>query len=87
MREFSEFQIHDDEASKPAVEEKQIDPIPFGSHTQAFLPGNESEVAAQFEQELLQALDQCVFEIGFRILVLQVQELQHERISHVGIGG
>jgi hypothetical protein len=43
MRKFSELQVHDDEASKPAVEENQIDPIPFGSYAQALLAGDESK--------------------------------------------
>ena len=29
--EFAELQIHDDEAFEPAVEEDQINPIPFRS--------------------------------------------------------
>jgi len=48
VREFAEFHIHDDEASKPAVEENQINPIPFGSYAQALLSSDECEIGAQF---------------------------------------
>jgi hypothetical protein len=81
MSKFSEFQIHDDEASKPTVEENQINPIPFGADAQAFLSGDESEIAAQFQQELFETLDECAFELRFRILVLQIQELENEWIA------
>ena len=65
VRELAEFQVHDDEASKPAVEENQIDPIPFGSYAQSLLSSHEGEIAAQLQQELLEALDECVFEFRF----------------------
>ncbi|SFU24018.1 hypothetical protein SAMN05192563_102488 [Paraburkholderia aspalathi] len=33
-------------------------------------------------QTVSQMTDQAVFEVGFRVLVLQVQKLQHERIPN-----
>ena len=54
VREFTEFQIHDDEARRPAVEENQIDPIPFGSDAQPLLSSDECEIVAQFQKKLLE---------------------------------
>jgi len=68
------------------VEENQINPIPFGSYAQALLSSDERKIVAQFQKELLKAPDECVFEFRFRILVLQIQELEDERISHVRVG-
>jgi hypothetical protein len=72
MSEFSEFQVHNDEATKPTVEENQINPIPFGSYAQALLSSDECKIVAQFQKELLKAQDECVFEFRFRTLVLQI---------------
>ena len=35
------------------------------------------EVAAEFEQEVFQAVYQSFFKFAFRILVLEIQKLQH----------
>jgi hypothetical protein len=68
------------------VEENQINPIPFGSYAQALLSSDECKIVAQFQKELLKAPDEYVFEFRFRILVLQIQELEDEGISHVCVG-
>lgn len=60
-----------------AMEEQQIDPIPGLVDTQPALPSNEGEPFAQLQQKILQPLDQRGLKIGFGILVLEVQELQH----------
>jgi len=67
--EFAEFQIHDDESPKPAVEENQINTIPFGSDAQPLLSGDEREIIAQFQKKLLDALDERIFEFRLRIFV------------------
>ena len=86
MSKFTEFQIHNDEASKSAVEENQINPIPFGAYAQSLLSSDECKIVAQLQEELLKAPYECVFEFRFRILVLQIQEFEDERISHVSVG-
>jgi superfamily II DNA/RNA helicase len=47
MRELSQFQIHDDERSKPPVKKHQVHPIPLRADSQAFLTGDEREIIAQ----------------------------------------
>ena len=56
VRELGKFQIYDDQALKPAVEENQINPIPFGSYAQAVLPSNKREVITRFQQALFETL-------------------------------
>ena len=50
VSEFTEFQIHDYESPKAAVEENEINPVPFGSDAQPFLPSDECEIVAQFQR-------------------------------------
>ena len=85
--ELTEFQVHDHQGPKAAMEKNQVDPIPFGSDAQPFLSGDESEVVAQFQKELLEALNESILEFRLRIFVLQIQELEDERVSHVRVGG
>ena len=86
MREFSQFQVHHDEALQFAVEENQIDPIPFCSDAQALLARNEGEIVAQLKQELLEAQDQRVFDVRLRVLIFQIQEFKNEWISQLLVG-
>ena len=67
--EFTQLQIHDDEGPKPAVEENQIDTIPFGPDAQPLLSGDEREIIAQLQKKLLDALDERIFEFRLRIFV------------------
>ena len=65
VSELSKFQVNDDEAAEFAMEEQQIDSIPFVAHSQPALTRDEREVAT---------------ELGFGVFVFQSKELQHERI-------
>ena len=67
--EFTEFQIHNNESPKPAVEENQINTIPFGSDAQPILSSDEREIIAQFQKKLLDALYERLFEFHLRIFV------------------
>mmetsp|Transcript_42322 Transcript_42322/g.99368 ORF Transcript_42322/g.99368 Transcript_42322/m.99368 type:complete len:305 (-) Transcript_42322:2094-3008(-) len=59
------------------MEQQQVHPIPGLVDAQAPLPSNEGEPFTQFEQEVFQPPDQGGLQIGLRILVLEVEELQH----------
>jgi len=37
VSEFTKFQLDNDQASKPSMEEEQIDPIPLCAHSQSLL--------------------------------------------------
>src|SRR3546814_3456061 len=67
------------QAAQLAMEEQQIHPIPGLVDTQAPLPPDEGEAFTQLQQEVFQPLNQGRFQVGFRILVLEVEELQHIR--------
>jgi hypothetical protein len=84
--EFSKLQIYDDEATKLPVEEEQVDSIPFRAYPQPFLPSHKGEIAAKFEQEMLNAPDQRGFKIGLGILIFEVEKLEDERVSDFGVG-
>ena len=80
MSKLAKFEIDDHQAAEPAVEEKEIHTIPFGADTQASLAADEGEIAAQFEQEGLQVLNQGLLKLGLGIFILQPQEFEYERI-------
>jgi hypothetical protein len=48
------------------------------SDAKAFLPGYKGEIAAEFQQEVLQVNNQRLVEITLRILVSTIQELKDE---------
>ena len=43
------------------MEEEEIHPVPFGAYSQSLLAGEEREVVAQFQEELLQFPDERFF--------------------------
>src|SRR2546423_1798190 len=67
------------------MKENQIDPIPFSADAQPLLPGDEGEVATQFQQKLLEAIDECILNVGLRVLVFKIEKLEDERISDVSV--
>ena len=65
MSEFAELQVDHHQTPQLAMEEEQIDAIPFIADAQASLPSDEREIAAEFQQEGFELLDQGFFEIAF----------------------
>ena len=47
VSEFTKFQLDNDQASKPSMQEEQIDSIPLCAHSQSLLTSNESKIIAQ----------------------------------------
>lgn len=80
VRELAELQVDYDQATKTSMKEEQIDAVPFITDAQPTLAADECEVAAQFHQEVLQLVDKRLFQVAFRILILEVEKLQDERI-------
>src|SRR5882724_11972592 len=78
MGEFSNLQIDDDQTTKTAVKEQQVDAVPLIADPQPPLPGKEGELAAEFQEEMFQPVDQGFFQSAFGILILQSQELENE---------
>ncbi len=80
MGQAAQFQVHDDQAAQLAVEEQQVHSIPGLIDAQPTLPTYEGKSFSQLQQEVLQPPDQRRFQIRLRILVLEVEELQHIRV-------
>ena len=55
---------------------RQINAKPGVVETQAFLPPDKGKVVAQLEQNILQPMNQRLFQFGLGIFVLEIQELQ-----------
>ena len=64
------------------MEKYQIDPEPCIVDSQAALPADESKVVAGLQQEIRQMLYQRLLKIRLRLLVLDVEKLQHEQIAN-----
>ena len=63
------------------MEEHEVHPVPHVVHADPLLPRDEGETRAELEQERLQVADESLLEVGFAVLVLQVEELQQVRRS------
>src|SRR3546814_17764313 len=85
MGQAAQLQVDNDQAAQLAMEEQQIHPIPGLVDTQAPLPPDEGEAFTQLQQEVFQPLNQGRFQVGFRILVLEVEELQHIRVDRKSV--
>lgn len=77
----AELEVDDDEAAQAAVKEDEIDAIPDAADSEAALAADEGEVAAQLQQEGLQVVAESILQIGFRVFVFEIEELEHERIA------
>jgi hypothetical protein len=64
VRELSALEIDDNEAAELAMEEEQINPIPFVANAEAALTPDKSEIAAEFQKETLQVQDERFFDVG-----------------------
>ncbi len=86
VRELPELEVDHDKAAQQAMEEDEIDPVPLVIKPQAPLAPDEREIVSQLEEECLQSRDECSFQIALRVLVLEIEELEHERIFHLFLG-
>jgi hypothetical protein len=76
------------------MEEDEIHAVPLVAHAQAALASEEREVVTELEEKRLEAEDQALFEVALRVLVLEVEELEHEGLAQreacvraFGVGG
>ena len=65
VREFPGFEINENEAPQAAVKKHQVDAVPFIPDAQALLAGDEGEVVAEFEQEVLKMKNERLFQCAF----------------------
>ena len=60
--------------------EQQIEEEIVLAHSQGELASNEREAGSQFQQKLLDVLDQAIFKIPFDGIVVQREEIEQVRI-------
>ena len=65
MGEPAKFEVDENEAAQPPVEEKEVDSIPLISDPQPFLACQEGEVVPEFEKKALKVPNECLFELAF----------------------
>jgi hypothetical protein len=75
---FPTFQVDHHETTQGSMKKEQVDAVPLVTNAQPPLPSDESEVAAEFEENFLEAKNQSFFESGLGIFVFQSQELQDQ---------
>lgn len=66
--------------------EQQIDPEPAIADAQPTLTTHECEVTAELDQERLEIVDQRVLQVGLGVLVVEAEELEHERVLDFLLG-
>lgn len=74
--EVAELEIDGDKPSQAAVVEEEIEVEIVGVDGDAFLPGEESEAVAEFEQKRLDLAEDGVFEVTFEIAIAQAEEVE-----------
>ncbi len=84
MTELPELQVDQHEAAQQPVVEHEIDEEVVAVERDALLPRDEAEPLAQFEHELLEMVDDRLFQVAFAPVgtVGQTEEFENERILH-----
>jgi hypothetical protein len=83
VSELAEFEIDQQQAAQAPVIENQVHPIPFITDTQPLLSSPKGEIASQFKQKSLQAMNKCLFQVTLRILILETKEFEHIRFLNL----
>jgi hypothetical protein len=65
-----DFQVDQDEATQPTMEEHQVHSKPFMADPQPLLPPNEGKLVAEFEQEAFEMSNQRLLQFAFRVFIL-----------------
>ena len=69
------------------MEEHQVHPKPFVPDPQPLLSPDKRKLVAEFEQESFEMPDERVFQIAFRVFILQVEKFQQQRIANFLVSG
>lgn len=82
MRGFVELEVDDDVAAEEAIVEDEVHEVVVLIEGEALLAGIEEEAFAEFEEEVLEAIDDGLLEIGLGVagLRIEAEELEHERL-------
>src|SRR3989338_9945138 len=80
VAEASKLQVDNHQTTQPAMKQQKIDPKPLFVDTKPPLPSDKSEIVTHLQEKCFQFTDNGFFHLGLRILVLQAQKLQDQRI-------
>ena len=69
------------------MKKHQVDLEPLVIEPQLPLPSDEAKIVAQFEQKRFQVLDERFLQIALTVLVFQVEEFEHKRVTNFFLGG
>lgn len=72
---LADLQLDGDEAREPAVEEHKVDQEVLVAYLYRVLGADEAEVAAELGDEAAQVAEERAVQVGFGMLVRQVEEL------------
>ena len=64
MRQFADLEIQKNEGMREPVVEHQVDKEMLAVERDPLLTAHEGETFAEFEQEVLELGDQCLFQVG-----------------------
>ena len=76
------LQLHEDVALEHAVVEDEVHEEVLFADEEALLPGFEAEAVAHFHEEILKAIEQSVFDVGF---THDIAGAEAEELEDVGI--
>lgn len=85
-REVRQLEINDDKTPKPPVIQQQIHPSPRVADAKPPLPRHEREITPKLQQERLKVPDQRLLQFMLGVLILEIQELEHEGILDLLVG-
>src|SRR6478736_5503727 len=89
VAEGGDLELKQDVALQDAVVEDEVDEAVRVADQDALLPSFEAEAVTKLEQELLQLVEQCVFQVrfGHHLLGLHAQEFEDVWITNAERGG
>ena len=69
------------------MEEHQVHPKPFMADPQPFLSADKCKFVAEFQQECFEVSYERVFQIAFRVFVLETEKFENERVADFFVCG
>lgn len=89
--ELASLEVDDDVAAQFEVVEEEVDPVVLAGTPKGILAAGKRKVGAEFKEELLDVLDQAVFDVFFAGILGQGEEIEVVRIlknllDKIGLG-
>jgi hypothetical protein len=78
--ERANLEVNGHEAAQAAMIEQQVEPIVVVVNPQGELPGHETEIAAEFGEELLEVGEDGGFKVLLGIRALEAEEVEQVRV-------